>query len=394
MVQYNKPLTIDGKPLKLLEAGKHWCIRCQKKSKAFQALGYEVHALASVIAYGVEGMTTYSIWKSERQFKDSIKNYIENGINIITWNNEPDSPAVWIREVIDSMNAQDKVKLVVDCHDLDSIRRLEQIIPIDERKMFNMADGIIYVSLPIQQITNKLHTISKPNICIYSYCNENVVDYSEDDIIKRTNALVYEGGVNALGNNEINLIYPYRNLFPVFKELIANGNEVHAIVGNTDAFITGQTTGTVLYEPMVYDKMLKKLTEFKWGILIFNNEKDTEPQVRYTLTNKAQEYLMAGLPSITCWCAESEKWIEKHKIGIIFKHIKEIGNCAQFSGKYVEIMENIKVKRKELIMENYIWRLENLYAELLGLQKKQIPSKIRKLSEFEYGKKDTALLLK
>ena len=57
-------------------------------------------------------------------------------------------------------------------------------------------------------------------------------------------------------------------------------------------------------------------------------------------------------------------------------------------------MENIKVKRKELVMENYIWRLENLYAGLLGVKKKNIPENIKKLSIFEYGKKDTEMLLK
>ena len=389
-----KPLTIDGKPLKILECGSHWCIRCQKKSVALQKVGYEVHGLGKVIAYGAENLTTYSIWKNERQFKDTIKNYIENGVSIVSWNNEPDGPAIWIREVINSMGMQDKVKLIVDCHDLDSIRRLERILTIDERLMLNAADGIIYVSLPIQRITNDLHTITKPNICLYSYCNEGIIEYEGGEIATRKNALVYEGGVNALGSKEINEIYPYRNLFPIFKELVAYGNEVHAIVGNSDAFISGQNTGVVLYEPMPYDRMMKKLTEFKWGILIFNNEGDTEPQVRLTLTNKAQEFLLAGLPSLTCWCKESEKWVDKHKIGLVFNHINEIGNCSKFNDRYMELMENIKIKRKELVMENYIWRLEALYADVLGLKGKKIPSKIRKLSEFEYGKKDTALLLK
>ena len=40
------------------------------------------------------------------------------------------------------------------------------------------------------------------------------------------------------------------------------GCEVHAILGNGDAFIAGQTQGVVLYPPMEYDKMMKKLTEY------------------------------------------------------------------------------------------------------------------------------------
>ena len=389
-----KPLTIDGKPLKIALTAKHHCIRVIKRARALKKLGYEMYGLGNVIPYGADEYEVYSVWKSEQQFKNTIKSFINLGCSIIDYSTEPDTPAIWIREVINSMGMQDKVKLIVDCHDLDSIRRLERILTIDERLMLNAADGIIYVSLPIQEITNDLHTITKPNICLYSYCNEGIIEYDGGEITTRKNALVYEGGVNALGSKEINEIYPYRNLFPIFKELVAYGNEVHAIVGNSDAFISGQNTGVVLYEPMPYDRMMKKLTEFKWGILIFNNEGDTEPQVRLTLTNKAQEFLLAGLPSLTCWCKESEKWVDKHKIGLVFNHINEIGNCSKFNDRYMELMENIKIKRKELVMENYIWRLEALYADVLGLKGKKIPSKIRKLSEFEYGKKDTALLLK
>jgi len=213
--------------------------------RALKKLGYEIYGLGNVIPYGADDYEVYSVWKSKEQFKNTIKSFINLGCSIIDYSNEPDGPAIWAREVIDSMNMQDKVKLIVDCHDLDSIRRLEKILTIDERLMFNSADGIIYVSLSIQEITNKLHTITKPNICLYSYCNGDIVEYDKEKIGERKVALVYEGGVNPIGNNEINEIYPYRNLFPVFKELVAYGNEVHAIVGNSDAFISGQNTGVV-----------------------------------------------------------------------------------------------------------------------------------------------------
>ena len=361
--------------------------------RALKKLGYEVYGSGNVVPYGADEYEIYSVWKNEQQFKNTVKAFINLGCVIVDFSNEPDAPATWIREVIDSMGVQDKVKLIVDCHDLDSIRRLERILPLDEREMFNSADGLIYVSLPIQEITNKLHTVIKPNICLYSYCNEGIVDYDVEKVSERANALVYEGGVNPVGNVEINAIYPYRNLFPIFKELIARGNEVHAIVGNSDAFISGQNTGVVLHEPMIYNKMMEKLTGYKWGILIFNNEKDTEPQVRLTLTNKMFELMMAGVPSLACWCKASEDYVKKHKIGLVFNHISEIGNCSKFNDKYLELVENINVKRKELVMENFLWRLENLYADVLGLKRIKIPSKVKKLSEFEYGKKDTALLL-
>ena len=383
MIDYNKPiLNKEGKPLKLLEAASHFCIRCIKKSRALAKIGYEIHGLGEKIAYGTSEYKTYTIWKNERQFKNSIKMYIDQGVDIIEFNNEPDHPVSWIREVVDDMEVQNRIKIVTDFHDLDSIRRKENIIPKPERKAINNTDGIIYVSLPIQKITNELHSITKPNICLYSYCNKELIDYSEEE---RINALIYEGGVNDLDNKLISKMFPYRNLFPIFKQLIVQGNEVHAIVGNTSAYMSGQNSGVVLHPPMEYDTMMKELSKYKWGILIFNNKGNTEPQVKYTLTNKAQEYMAAGVPSLACWCEESERWVRKHDVGITFNDVEEIGNCSQFEDRYKEIVNNIKIKKNELVMENFIWRLENLYAELLSVESKGIPDYIKKLSEFEYG---------
>jgi hypothetical protein len=183
----------------------------------------------------------------------------------------------------------------------------------------------------------------------------------------------------------MNTAYPYRNIFPIMKQLVAQGNEVHAYLGNSDAYLKGQGMGVVLHPPTDYDEMMKALTKFKWGLLIFNNKDNTEPQVRYTLTNKAQEYLQAGVPSLACWCEETEKWVRKHNIGLTFNDINEIGDCSEFEDRYEELFLNIAKKKKDLVMENFIYKVENLYSELLGLNKKGVPDRIKELNELEYN---------
>ena len=385
MLDYKKPiLDEDGNPIKILEVGHHFCIRICKRARAFKKVGYEIHGLGNKTSYGNGDFDTYSIWNNEKQLKNMVRLHINQGCRIITYSNEPDYPPIWIREVINEMGVQNKVKLVVDCHDLDSIRRAENVIPINERKMFLSADAIIYVSLPIKEITNKLHTPNVPTITLYSYCNEGVIDYDEKDIFKRK-GLVYEGGINPVGDDVADMAFKYRSLAPIFKTLVEQGNEVHVYCGNMSAFQTMQYIGAVLYPPTDYDEMMKNLVKFKYGILIFNNENYTENQVNYTLTNKMHEYLHAGLPSLALWCPESEHYVKKHKIGFTFKDIKEIGDTSSFQNKYYEVMENIARKRKELVMENHIVKLENLYAELLGLERKAVPKKIQRLHKFEYG---------
>ena len=382
MIEYNKPiLDKEGNPLKLLEAAAHHCIRCIKKAKALIEVGYEVNGMGNKVAFGTNIYNTYSIWHDEKQFKQAIKNYINLGITGITWNNEPDHPVMWIKEVINEMGMQDKVKLIVDLHDLDSIRR--HVIPIKEREMFNSADALIYVSKPIQKITNKLHEVGKPNIVLYSYCNKGVATYKEEDIPKRRR-LVYEGGANPPNDKQLNTHFPYRNLHSLFKKIVEMGNEVHAFLGNIDAYQTFGDTGAIIYPPTDYIKMMEALVKFKYGLIVFNNKDGKQDQVNYTLTNKESEYLHAGLPSLVCWCPETEKHVRKHGTGFVFSDIEEIGNCAQLETKYFEVMQNIKIKREELCMENYIALVENLYAEVLGLEKKGIPERIQKLYDFEF----------
>ena len=379
---YTKPiLNKDGNPIKIAEVAAHHCIRCIKKMRSFKKLGYTVYGSGDRPAYGTEEYDAYFVWQSKSQLEETIRLLVNAGVSIISYNNEPDYPVKIIKDVIKAMNREKDVKVIADLHDLDSIRR--DIIPVPERELFNSADGLIYVSMPIQKITNDLHRVQVPNIVLYSYCNDGIVKYNEEDIPKRK-GLVYEGGANPPNDDLANREFAYRSLYDIMAKLVELGNETHMFCGNLTAYQTYQTAGAILYPPTIYDKMMEALVKFKYGVLIFNNKDGKKRQVELTLTNKAQEYMAAGLPSLACWCKESEKWVKKHGIGFVFSDIEEIGNCSQLEDKYMEIMNNIKQKRKELVMENFIVLVENLYAEVLGLEKKGIPENIQRLHDYEF----------
>jgi hypothetical protein len=288
------------------------------------------------------------------------------------------------------MGVQDKVKLVVDLHDLDSIRR--GMIPIPEREMFNCADGLIYVSMPVQDITNKLQGVNIPNIVLYSYCNDGIVDYDLSKMGER-HGLVYEGGANSPGDKVLNEAFAYRSLYDIMKKLVEMGNETTMFCGNFDAFQSYQNIGVVLKPPTDYDELMQAMVNYKYGILVFNNEGNTEAQVKYTLTNKMFEYAKTGLPSIACWCEESMNYIKKWDIGFTFSHLNDIGNCSQLEDRYLQVMENISNFNKKVSMETFIWKSENLYAKLLGLESKGIPDNIKEISEFDYNKEEIANIL-
>jgi hypothetical protein len=381
MIDYDKPiLDENNEPIKIGMLAAHCCIRVQKQHRALKKLGYKIYGSGNKVSYGTDEFETYLYWHNEKQFKENVRLLINEGVRILQYANEPDHPVTWTREVIDGMNMQDKVKLIADLHDLDSIRR--GFIPIPERKMFNDADAFIFVSKPIQEIEVKLQQISKPNILLISYCNEGVIEYDKNEISNRQ-GIVYEGGANPPNDKLQNEIFAYRDLYKIVKTVVEMGNEVHMYCGNMSAYTSYIDTGAVLYPPTEYDKMMEGLTRYKYGLVGFNNKDGKQDQVNYTLTNKMQEYLQAGVVSLGFWAKESEKYIKKHGIGFTFHDITEIGDTTHLQKDYLSIVNNIEQKRKELVMENFIVILENLMAELLGTEKKYIPENIQEIHKFE-----------
>ena len=385
MKDYNALITKDGKPIKILIASKHQCIRCIRIAEALKSVGYEVDALTNKISYGTEIFDKVYYWGTEQQFKNQIYS-LKGKHQILEWENEPDTPVSWAAEMAD----RDKTKIIYNVHDADTIRR--GLSPLDERRAYINSDAVIYVSKPIQKICTELHEIKKPTIVLYNYGTKSMLENTKvdwDTVQNRPQTLVYEGGINPIGNTpdiqQMNVIFKYRNLFPIFQQLIQQGNEVHAYAGNSDAYETGQYTGVVLHPPTKFDQLLKELTKFKYNLLVFNNEDGKQDQVNYTTPNKLWDALIAGVPSIACWCKETEKYVKKHDIGWCFTSIKSIGNCSGIDPEYMEKLENVRRKREELIFENQVCLLENLYAEILGVEKKDIPLKLQKQLRFEYG---------
>jgi len=382
----------QGSPLRILTVAKHLCIRTYRFSETLKSLGYKVDTLTGVISYGSEIYDSIYFYHNEMQFKNFLYEN-KDKYDIIEVHNEPDYMVRWVGDVI---GKSDTTKLVYNIHDIDSIRR--GFIPIEERKAFNVADGIVYVSKPIQAISNDLHRVTVPTMVVYNYPTLSMINNTKVDWeATKKPTMVYEGGVNALGDTreavEIRRLFPYRNLFPIFKQLIEQGNEVHVYAGNATAYQTGQHTGCILYPPTPFDILLNEMTKFKYNLLTFNNKGGTEDQVNYTTANKMWDGLCAGLPSLACWCEETEKYVKKHNIGWTFNNLSDIGDCSQLEKTYKEKIESIKNKREELVFSNHIWKTENMYAKLLGVELKSIPDYVKDLNVFEYGEEETNSLL-
>lgn len=382
----------DERPIRILEIGKHTCIRVIRQAEALKSVGYEVDCLTNKLSYGTDKFDKVYFWHNERQFKNHIQE-LKGKYEICHIHNEPDEMVTWAKDVIGNTSC-----IVHDVHDADLIRR--GYIPVPERLAFNNCDAVIYVSESIRNICNDVHQVTVPTMVLYNYPTRSMLDDTKVDwetAGERKN-LVYQGGVNPIGDSpeirQMNATFKYRNLFPIFQQLITQGNEVHAYPGNSDAFNTGQFSGVYLHPPTRFDILLQELTQFRYNLLIFNNEDKKQDQVNFTTPNKLWDGLAAGLPSIACWCEETEKYVVKHNIGWSFDKIVDIKNCSSIDPEYQEKLEEVKKKREELVFEHQVGLLENLYAQVLGVQKKAISPPFQKQLKFEYGEEAVDKLLK
>ena len=125
--------------------------------------------------------------------------------------------------------------------------------------------------------------------------------------------------------------------------------------------------GAHVYPPTLYDKMMREMTAFKWGWILFGAPDD--PQTEMTSANKTFELIKCGCVPIACWCKETERFIKEMKCGIVLNHPNELGNIEQnFGHLYPELkarVDEINING-ELDAENHIYKIENLHREVLN----------------------------
>jgi len=349
----------NGEPIRILHVGHHFCIRNIKQQRALVKKGYKLDALTNRISYGTDSYERVFYYHNKDQYRATLA-MVAKEYDIIQVANEPD----WMLVVADNMRREGifDVPLIHDCHDLDSVRL--SMANLDEIRVFNKADGVIFVSYPCRDFARELHEYTMPDAVLYHFCNENHVEYDEEIDARRT-GIVYEGGANPPHTQAQNP-FKYRSLYPIMRQVVEMGNELHMFIGNVDGYETYQDIGAFVYPPTPYDDMMKGMLLRKWGALMFNNEELTEPQTNFTTMNKAYEYIMCGLPILALGAPEQCRVLEKYGVVIELKKLSDLGNVEQtFGHLYPELKANVDKAREILTMERNIHVVENLYNEVL-----------------------------
>ena len=346
---------MSDKKIKILYTSQHCCIRVIKITRALLATGkYEICGLANQISYGSQFFNTFSFYHNETQFDNTIR---DSDADIFIHANEPNWQIQKIRAI------RPDAKIILDAHDLDSVR--QGMIPIDEFKAISNCNGIIFVSKEMQDYICDLHKDQlngKPSVVLEHYCNQEFIDKPLPPASQRR-GLVYQGGAQSPPYKDKQ--FKYRHLYPIFKQLVAQGHELHCMFGNGDATRTYTDIGAYIYHPEVYNKLMEKMAIKKWGLCVFNNGDLSQLQVNLTLTNKHFEYIACGLPVIVFGAPATANWVKKTGEGIVFDKIEDITPQA-LEEAYPSCKAAVDKIRPEYSMEKHIGVLDKFLTKLIS----------------------------
>ena len=345
----------QDKKIRIVWTSEHNCIRVVKQVRALVKTGkYDIHGLAKQVSYGTQDFDKFSFYHNQKQFKNLIRDL---DADLYVHSNEPNIQLNWIREV------QPDAKIILDAHDLDSVRL--GILPIEEHQAITNCDGILFVSKEVQAFILNLHRDQmrdKPTAVLEHYCNEEFLTDSCNPSPEKRKGIVYQGGAQSPPYK--NSQYKYRQLYPIFRQLIDQGHEFHLMAGNPDVMATYANIGAFIYEPQVYTSLMKKLQNHRWGVIVWNNADLSQAQVNLTRTNKEQEYMACGLPLIVFGAPATAEYVKEHGVGLVFDKLEDITPEA-LDKAYAECKANVDKLRPSLSMEAHIHRMEDLIKQVL-----------------------------
>lgn len=329
--------------MKIVKVGHHCCVRLQKQAIALLGKGHEVHCVGNILPIMPE-FTSLSYFATVCQLRETLR--LHKDADIIHVHNEPSWMLLVVKEILPN------VPVVLDVHDAMILRSTEmKYKSAEERVTFDWADGMVFVGEKCRQIINP----KQPSCVLPSYVNEQHYEFQGWQWI---GGIAYEGRIDTPEGQEFMQYSNYIDLCNEFKEMGIQFH-IYAPGGKKEKKREYYESICNLCKPLPYDKLIRILGCHDWGLC--GNLKEYR-EWDLAMPNKLFEYMAGGIPVIAMNCSEVGKFVEKHKVGIIVKSVKEIKDRYD---ERQECQKNVFAKRFEFTMEKHIHILEELYGKLI-----------------------------
>jgi len=335
------------------------CIRNYKMARALATRGHRVTSLYTEASLserypGLSEDVYFNVFRiqSDRHLWDVSKHY-----DIIHCHNQPD--------VLSVMALACEVPVIHDTHDLISLRKASDVNTAFFEGVANRgADGRIYSTPYQEEIAKQLHGVSGPSHVFYNYVSEP--DLPKNHLLKLSKKdghihIVYEGGITR---------HFHRDFSSLFVELAQRGLYIHVFPASYDddfAAYFSQFPNIHYERPVSPNMIIEVMTQFDFGIIPFNLDKENKRFLDSTIANKLFEYLAAGLPVLTTPLKSYTDYFERNPVGVTFKTADDIVNNLDTLKR---MNTEIDFSQHVFTIEDQIERLEQFYRDIIRTHEK------------------------
>lgn len=352
--------------LNIVMVSAHACIRCQKMALPLISDGHNVHMVAQKIPSFWESYKTFSVYHDAGQLISTIEQFEKAGnVDLYHCHNEPS----WFVTVL---KERTKRPVLLDVHDtfLTRLTDDEEInlknagfnacrVMTEERTNFQIADGLLFVSPKVRDLTCKEFKLNQPALVMPQYLPEFLYKYNFG---RWQGGLVYEGKVtlpNEVVEHGRSLGFDYCDYTKVAADCARIGMDFHLYAARKDPAFMSYFKTAFVHEPVAYKELMTNLSAHDWGLV--GNTIDSY-QWQTTLANKFFEYIAAGVPVVSINAAECSKLIDQYNVGITVESIDEL---AARWGEAREKRDSLIKVRQELSMERHLKELTDFYESFL-----------------------------
>jgi len=346
--------------LKIVMVSGHSCARVHKQAIPMIEAGHDVHLVARKATNFSPFYRTFLHYDDIGQLIESVK--LHSDADLFHVHNEPSWFVCAIKEVSDK-------PVILDVHDTFLSRSTDEDdrkakeegrphlrVSTEERNAFQAADGLVFVSEPVKELTMREFGLDQPNTVLPSFVPATYYQYHTKEWL---GGLVYEGRVSipeeydALKNHTGADYCDYQEVCQKTKDI---GMDFHLYPGRQDEpFLKRYQDMAVVHPGYAYRDLLRQISRHDWGLVgnLINS-----PQWQQTTPNKLFDYLAAGVPSVCINAGASSEIVKEYGFGITVDSIEELAE------RWAEHREKRKILwkvRQQLSMNANIHKVFDLY---------------------------------
>lgn len=346
----------------IVKVAGHACIRVHKMAIPLADRGHEVHIISKKTPGPIQYYKTFVSCFGINQYVAAIKLY-STIADIFHCHNEPS----WF---VQAIKEQCDVPVVLDVHDsfLARIKVDDEILEkneeacrvyTEERTNFQLADALIFPGEAFADLVCNEYKLTQPRLILPSYLPQMFYQYSG---MGWRGGLIYEGRVDLPEeHNGYAHGFHYDDYLELAKKCKELEMDFHIYPCRQDEkFVNTYKDYAFIHKPKLFDEMVMSIQKHDWG-LVGNLHKSPEWEIAFP--NKMFEYIAANIPVVAINAPACGKFLKEEGLGIEVESIEELGERWK---EHTEIRKNLIKNRNKFIMENHIWKLEELYAKLLG----------------------------